>query len=133
MKADTVEEVVELLGLPASAVDEVARYNGYCETGVDEEFFKNPLYLQPIATPPFYGHASVPRNIMHTVLGGLRTDIDMRVCDANDEPIPGLYNIGSMAGDCYGGYYTFCIPGHNYGMNCVCYGYLTGRHIAENE
>lgn len=67
------------------------------------------------------------------MLGGLRTDIDMRVCDANDEPIPGLYNIGSMAGDCYGGYYTFCIPGHNYGMNCVCYGYLTGRYIAENE
>lgn len=133
VKADTIEEVVELLGLPASAVDEVARYNGYCEAGVDEEFFKNPLYLQPVSTPPFYGHASVPRNIMHTVLGGLRTDINMKVCDANDEPIPGLYNIGSMAGDCYGGYYTFCIPGHNYGMNCVCYGYLTGKYIAENE
>lgn len=133
VKADTVEEVIALLGLPAETIDEVNRYNHFCETGVDEDFFKCAAYLQPITTPPFYGYKGRPMRMMHTVLGGLRTDIDMKVCDANDEPIPGLYNIGSMAGDCYAGWYSFCVPGHNYGMNCVCYGYLTGKYVAENE
>ncbi|MBR2834227.1 MAG: FAD-dependent oxidoreductase [Coriobacteriales bacterium] len=133
VKADTIEEVIEKLGLPPETIDEVNKYNGFCDAGLDEDFHKNPLYLIPIKTPPFYGYAGIPRNIMHTVLGGLRTDINCKVCDANDEPIPGLYNVGSMIGDSYAGWYSFCIPGQNYGMNCVCYGYLTGKYIAENE
>lgn len=133
VKADTVEEVVELLGLPAETIDEVNKYNGFCEAGEDADFFKYPGFLRPITQPPFYGFGGEPRSIMHTVLGGLRTDINMRVCDANDEPIPGLYNIGTMVGDAYAGCYDFVIPGHNLGMNCICYGYLTGKFIVENE
>lgn len=67
VKADTVEEIIELLGLPTETIEEVNRYNGFCEAGLDEDFYKNPLYLIPVTTPPFYGHASTPRNIMHTV------------------------------------------------------------------
>jgi succinate dehydrogenase/fumarate reductase flavoprotein subunit len=134
VKADTIEEVIEKLGLPAEALDEINKYNGFCEAGLDTDFYKRPGLLIPIKTPPFYGAGGKElRPIMHTVLGGLRTDINMKVCDADDEPIPGLYNVGSMIGDSYASAYTFKIPGQNYGMNCVTFGYLTGKYIAENE
>jgi succinate dehydrogenase/fumarate reductase flavoprotein subunit len=133
VKADTIEEVVSLLGLPTDAIDEIAKYNTFCETGVDTDFYKRSELLIPIKTGPFYGAGGDLRPIMHTVLGGLRTDINMRVCDENDAPIPGLYNVGAMIGDSYASAYTFKIPGQNYGMNCVTYGYLTGKYIAENE
>ena len=70
---------------------------------------------------------------MLTVLGGLNTNADMQVCDAEDSAIPGLYNVGTMVGDMFSGTYTFMIEGANYGMNCVTFGYMTGKHIAENE
>lgn len=45
----------------------------------------------------------------------------------------GLYNVGTMVGDAYANCYSLKLQGHNLGMNCVCFGYLTGRYIAENE
>ena len=41
IKADTVEELVEKLGLPKDeTLKTVEAYNGYCDAGVDEEFGK---------------------------------------------------------------------------------------------
>ena len=42
VKADTLEELAEKLGMPDTSVlpASVARYNGFCETGVDEDFGK---------------------------------------------------------------------------------------------
>lgn len=68
-----------------------------------------------------------------TVLGGLNTDANMRVLDADDEPLPGLYNVGTMVGDMFATNYTFMTEGANYGANCIMFGYLTGKYIAENE
>ena len=67
------------------------------------------------------------------MLGGLSTDPQMRVCDKEDNPIPGLYNVGTMVGDMFATNYTFMVEGANYGANCITFGYLTGKHIAENE
>ena len=57
----------------------------------------------------------------------------MRVLDADDEPLPGLYNVGTMVGDMFATNYTFMTEGANYGANCITFGYLTGKYIAENE
>ena len=57
----------------------------------------------------------------------------MRVCDEDDNPIEGLYNVGTMIGDFYSGYYTFQMEGINYGACCLTFGYLTGKFIASNE
>lgn len=132
-KADTLEELVSLMGLPAEeTLAEINKYNGFCESGQDTDFYKNAKLLIPIQSGPFYGMKMDSVRIL-SVMGGLRTDINCRVCDASDEPIPGLYNVGTMVGDCYAGCYNFQIAGHNYGMNCVCFGYLAGKFIAENE
>ncbi len=66
-----------------------------------------------------------------TVLGGLRTNEYMQVCDENDQPIPGLFNVGSMVGDYYANMYTFQLAGNNLGANCLTFGYLTGKALAE--
>ena len=132
-KADTLEELFEKAGLPVDAACKtVADYNEMCAAGEDVEFHKDAAMLIPVSEAPFYLQKNKGPVIL-TVLGGLRTDDHMRVCDANDEPIPGLYNVGTMAGDFYAGYYTFQLCGVNYGALCLTYGYLTGKFIAENE
>ena len=56
VKADTIEELVEKLGLPKeTAIATIERYNGFCEKGVDEDFYKRKELLLPIKTGPFYG------------------------------------------------------------------------------
>ena len=132
VKGDTLEEVVEQLGLPLEAtMASIERYNKFCESGVDEDFGKRAGCLWGLRTPPFYGSLSSKPNFP-TVMGGLRTDVNCRVCDANDTPIPGLYNVGSMMGDIFSPTYNFLIPGHSYGL-CTTYGKLVGEYIAANE
>ena len=128
----TVEEVIEKLGLPAETIETVKRYNELATKGVDEDFHKDPKHLHPIAEGPFYGEWTDTFGFL-TVMGGLNTNVHMQVCDAEDNPIPGLYNVGTMVGDMFSGTYTFMVEGANYGMNCVTFGYLTGKYIAENE
>lgn len=131
VKGDTVEEVIQKLGLPLeTTLATVRRYNELCRKGVDEDFHKRPELLVPIEEGPFYG-AFMSGLTFLTVCGGLRTNANMQVCDENDNPIPGLYCVGIMVGDTYANIYNFLVAGHNYGMNCLTFGYLTGKAIAE--
>lgn len=132
VKGATIEEVVKKLGLPKEAVDTVKRYNELAKQGSDDDFHKKPEHLHAIEEGPFYGEMTDAFGFL-TVLGGLNTNVDMQVCDVDDTPIPGLYNVGTMVGDMFSGTYTFMIEGANYGMTCVTFGYLTGKYIAENE
>lgn len=129
---DTLEEAIEALGLPTEqAMAAIERYNELCDAGQDSDFFKDPTKMKPIRTAPF--HTGVEQNAFLTVMGGLRTNENMQVCDENDEPIPGLYNVGTMVGDMYSNIYTFMMEGFNYGATCLTFGKLTGEYIMENE
>lgn len=131
-KADTLEALARDMGIDEKALEaSVRRYNELCEKGSDDDFHKRPELMVPIATPPFYGWRKEAPTLL-TVMGGLRTDVHMRVCDENDAPIEGLYNVGTMVGDVYANSYNFLVEGHNHGMNCITFGYSTGRFIAEN-
>ncbi len=129
-KADTLEELAEQLGLDAQKLKEVvARYNELVDLGEDLDFHKNPDYLIKINEEgPFYAAQNFPM-FMSTV-GGLNTNVNMQVCDGNDDAIPGLYNVGQMTGNMYANNYNFAIPGNCYGINCITYGYLLGRDLA---
>ena len=132
-KADTLDDLASQLGLDAEKLKAVvARYNELCDKGVDEDFYKNPDFLVRIdEAGPFY--AARNDAMFMTVMGGLRTSVNMEVCDANDEPIPGLFNVGAMVGDMYANTYNFAIPGNSYGINCLTFGYLLGRDLAEGK
>lgn len=129
---DTLEEAIQDAGLPLEeTLATIERYNELCDAQNDEDFFKDATLMKPIRTAPFY---IVPESIMFlTVMGGLRTNQNMQVCDANDEPIPGLYNVGIMVGDMYSNIYTFLVFGFNYGCCCLTFGRETGKFIAQNE
>ena len=132
IRADTLEELVERLGLPKeTALAEIERYNAHCRAGADPDFHKAPKYLQEIREAPFYG-ASLSDRFYFSVLGGPRTNHRMQICDAEDRPIPGLYCLGSMVGDFYAGCYNFRIPGENYGA-CLTFGYLTGGLLGNDN
>lgn len=132
LKADTLEEIVEKTGLPIEkTLAEIERYNGFCRDGYDADFHKKPKYLQEIKDAPFYA-GRIDDARFFSVFGGPRTDYKMRICNENDEPIPGLYCVGSMVGDMYANCYNFRIAGHNYGT-CLTFGYLTGKGIADGS
>ncbi|MBR5260003.1 MAG: FAD-binding protein [Eggerthellaceae bacterium] len=131
IKADTVEEIISQLGLPAETIDTGNRYNEMCAAGVDTDFYKVPEKLIGINDGPFYGASFTPGFL--TSLGGLRTDVHLRVCDADDQPIPGLFNVGAMIGDFYSGTYTFAMEGMNYGACCITLPYCLGKELASGE
>lgn len=63
------------------------------------------------------------------ITGGLNTDIQMHVCDANNDPIPGLYGVGTVVGDMYGDVYDYHVPGINLDGPCTTFGYLLGKNL----
>lgn len=131
VRADTLEELVVQLGLPMTTLDTVARYNEMCATGEDLDYYKSADKMIGITEGPFYGCSYKP--MLLVVLGGTRTNADLQVLDANDEPIPGLFNVGTMIGDFYSGVYTFAMEGMNYGATCITLPYLLGRDLASGK
>ncbi len=131
VKADTIEELAQKLGLPVAPLKAtIERYNGFCKTGMDKDYGKRPGLLIPVELPPFYGETSKSPWLL-CISGGLRTNIKMQVLDKNEQVIPGLYAVGNIVGDMYSNIYTFIEPGHNLGANCLTFGYLVGKDIAQ--
>ncbi|MCR2034447.1 FAD-dependent oxidoreductase [Adlercreutzia mucosicola] len=129
-KADTLEELLDQLGGidKKEALASIERYNAYAAQGYDEEYQVNPSLLFPISTPPFYGTKSVGSTFL-CVMGGLRTNEDLQICEEDDTPIEGLYCVGTMIGDFFAGTYNFGLPGQNLGACCCTLPYLLGRDL----
>ena len=104
-----------------------------CASGVDTDFYKTADKLIPIGEGdgPFYGASFTPGFL--TSLGGLRTDVNLRVLDENDEPIEGLFNAGCMIGNFYSATYTFAMEGMNYGATCITLPYVLGKDLAAGK
>ena len=133
IKADTLQELFERWGDidVEQALKTMEEYNQYCEDGYDPEFMKSPEELVPIKEGPFFGFKYVLNSANFLcITGGLRTNEEMQVCDADDNPIEGLYNVGIMTGDMYGVCYNFCICGHNLSCTCNTFPYMLGRKLA---
>lgn len=129
LTADTLEELAELMGVPAeNLVASVNRYNELCDLGKDLDFGKRPEVMGKVIEPPFYA-GKLEADLL-TMCGGLRTDLDCHVLDANDQPIEGLYVCGSTAGEFFGaGDYPTYVPGIGHGR-CVTFGRIAGINAA---
>ena len=129
-QADTLEELAAKAGIDAdNLVKTVADYNGYCETGVDEEFGKSAQYLEKIGAGPYYCIVGTP--YCYTTCGGLDVNTDFAVLNTAGEPIEGLYAVGT---DCMGvlftekkAYVTYGGAANGWGLTS---GMLAGRSIA---
>ena len=127
VQADTLEELVEQMGVdPEIFNEQLERYHGFCAAGKDLDFYKNPLWLTTIDTPPFYASRHVVS--ITSTRGGLRNDEHCRVLDKEGMPIPGLYAAGNTAGSFYGNVYPPNVMGSGIGHG-QCFAWLAVKDI----
>ncbi|MDO4492329.1 MAG: FAD-dependent oxidoreductase [Clostridia bacterium] len=94
-KADTIEELAAKIGVDAAGLAEtVETYKGYVANGKDEEFGRGMLNLT-FDEAPYY--ACKWRAHVQGTFGGIVTNVDTEVTDANGNAIPGLYAAGECA------------------------------------
>ena len=94
--AATIGELAEKIGVDQAALEAtVARYNELCAKGVDEDFGKPAQYMIPVEGDEYYAFRMTPGTSV--TFGGLEIDVNARVLDTNNQPIPGLYAAGEVA------------------------------------
>lgn len=118
VQADSVAELAQRIGVPAEALAAtVERYNGFCATGVDEDFGRGAdeydtfftygegpnKALTPVDTGPFYAARFVLSDL--GTKGGVVTDDHGRALRPDGSAIPGLYAVGNTAAPMTGPYY----------------------------
>lgn len=123
-KADTLEELAQLTGMdPENFVAQVERYNGFCETGVDEDMGQTTLI--PIGDGPYYA-VSVKTITMGTI-GGLKTNSENQVLSTDGTPITGLYAAGELIN---GKYFNQVYVSGDAQLLCTDSGILAGAGAA---
>jgi 3-oxosteroid 1-dehydrogenase len=142
-RAGTVEGLAERIGVPVDGLRAtVDRFNGYAESGVDDDFGRgrsrydhyygdprlrgNPN-LAPLAKAPFYAVRIVPGDL--GTKGGLRTDARARVLRGDDSVVAGLYAAGNAAATVMG--HTYAGPGATLGP-AMTFGYLAANDAADS-
>lgn len=107
-KASSIAELARMTTLPEQQVaDAVAAWNALVASGEDHELnlfsqakgtLASPTGVRPrpIATPPF--HAVEVWPLTRKSMGGVAIDMHCRALDAGNQPIPGLYAVGEVAG-----------------------------------
>ncbi|SKC07341.1 FAD-binding protein [Sphingopyxis flava] len=141
VKADTIEELAKKTGIdPAGLAAQVARYNRFAETGVDEEFHKgerqydrfrgdpthkpNPC-VGAIDKAPFYATRIFPGDV--GTFGGVVTDERARVLRTDGSIIEGLYATGNCTSSVMGRSY----PGPGASISpAFTFGYIAAKDAA---
>lgn len=134
IKANTLDELAARCGLDPQALQKtLERYNRQCIAGVDDDFQRgasatdryyadetvkpNPC-LRALTHAPFYAIRVYPGDL--GTKGGLLTDPQARVLDAQNKAIPGLYAAGnttaSVMGPSYPGAGGTIGPALTFGM-----------------
>jgi len=125
-KADTIEELAEQFGL-TNLKETVDEYNSYCDAGADAKFGTSPWYLSKVSQGPFYAVQCEPS--AWSTFGGVRTDDRLRALDIDNQPMEGLYVVGTDNGSLYYSPY-YDVPGYCYGL-CIDSGYIAANEAAQ--
>jgi hypothetical protein len=132
-KADTIAALARDIGgemRPEALAETVARWNGFCDAGVDSDFGRTdrsgmtPTGLGKIETPPFYAIEIWPGGF--STCGGPKKNAEGQVMDVFGRPIARLYEAGSMGHTCG---QVYAISGANY-CECFVWGRISGRNVA---
>lgn len=135
LKADTLEELAELMGVPAeNLVKSVEEYNRYCQGGDLEgetDEFGRALFTDTdgvnngINNAPYYAAVRVPT--VHHTMGGVEINGNAQVLDADGNVIPGLMAAGEVTGGIHGANRL----GGNALTDTVVFGRIAGKTAAE--
>lgn len=125
-EAVTVSDLSSFIGCsPDALVQTVDRYNEFCRAGKDEDFYKAPELLHPVASGPFYA-IRLQRNFDVT-MGGISIDSGLRALRPDGSAIPGLYASGDTASNWMGPEYGPIFSSFCWALNS---GYLAGEDAA---
>ena len=113
---------------PEVLVQTIADHNDACAAGSDERYYKNPDFLLPLETPPFYG-CRVKGSTLNWK-GGIRINEYCEVCDEKGTPIPGLYAGGVVCAGFQGESYGYLLPASSQGISLAT-GRISGAGAAE--
>jgi 3-oxosteroid 1-dehydrogenase len=144
-KADSLSELASMCGIDSAGLEsEITRYNGFCRTGVDEDFgsgcrafdnahgdpsVKPNPNLGAIEQGSFYACAIYPGDV--GTAGGVVADEYARVTKPGGEPIHGLYAIGNSTASVFGR----CYPAAGASIAAsFTFGYVAAHHaLGSNE
>lgn len=141
VEADTIEGLAQKLNMDPKVLREtVDRFNGFCKTGIDEDFGRgNTAYdryysdprvkpnpnLGPLEKGPFQAFQVLPGDL--GTKGGILTDEHARALDKKGKVIPGLYAAGNASASVMGRTY----PGAGATIApATVFGYLGAKHAA---
>ena len=99
---DTLEEVAGTAGMdPETLKATVETYNGYVQSGTDEEFGRGADFMtMEIGDGPYYLVEQKPR--FATTMGGLVINDSLEVQNTSGETVSGLYAAGEVVGGVMG-------------------------------
>ena len=125
-KADSIRDLAAQLGMQLETLQATLDENNREADGrQDPVFAKNPNFLRPVRTGPFYATKLHPRSL--GTLGGVKIDERTQALNGKGEVIPGLYVTGNDAGGMYGDSYDLLLGGGTLG-----FAVNSGRIAAEN-
>lgn len=140
-EGETLAELAGKIGVdPAGLEETVRRYNGFAETGVDEDFHKGELLfgqvagdpthkpnpnVGPVEKAPFYAIAVVPTPLATAF--GITTNHNAQVVGEDGQPIEGLYAAGNDAQSVMGSEYPGAGSQVGSGMT---FGWVAAQHAA---
>jgi succinate dehydrogenase/fumarate reductase flavoprotein subunit len=95
-RADSVEELANLIGCPAEKLDATLEgWNAACQAGSDD-LGRPVASMVTVAKPPFFAAEIWP--VVSNTQGGPVHDAARRVLNPYGEPIAGLYSAGELGG-----------------------------------
>jgi fumarate reductase flavoprotein subunit len=124
------EEIAKWIGAdPKTLKSTIDEYNFFCNHGYDEDFFKDSRVLVPIQTPPYYA-LKCYQGFLGTI-GGIKINYHMQILNQQDDPIPGLYGAGSVAGGWESDTYCLQLSGSAFGF-ALNSGRIAGENAAQH-
>ncbi|MCR2037087.1 FAD-dependent oxidoreductase [Adlercreutzia caecimuris] len=131
LKADTLEELAELMEVPADDfVATINRWNEMAAAGKDEDFNFPGEMMMTIDTPPFYATKEHADGLC--TAGGLLVDTACRVLDKERQPIEGLFAAGIVSGGMFYNTYPHNLNCLSHTRNCLM-GYTIGQVLGGKE
>ena len=129
LKADTLEELAELMGVPAdNFVATIERWNEMCDADGDVDFGYPKDKMHRIDTAPFYATREMAESLATS--GGLQVNEYSQVLNTQNKPIEGLFSIGNCSGSMFYGTYPHSMNCLSH-TRCIVFGYNIGKFLSE--
>lgn len=124
--SETLDDIAGWMGADVRVLkDTIESYNSFCDQGHDRIFVKDPKYLLPLRTPPYYAIKCF--SCFTDTMGGIKVNQRMEVLDQRDDPIKGLYGAGVCVGGWESDTYCYILSGSTLG-----FAFNSGRIAGEN-